>query len=146
MQKESDERQGKKWKDPYGEADSRYGHKLFVTLAKRIGLLVPKRGSGARFVLNEKLLRFLVLALVRPGERMTYETFKGLLFAHYGIAVDDRQLSKACEWCGTARLSTLGGSADAWLLEMLDASGMLLRLSDSCSLVCNPFGKGDASL
>ena len=91
------------------------------------------------------MLRFLVLALVRPGERVTYETFKGLLFAHYGLAVDDRQLSKACEWCGTARLSTLGGSADAWLLEMLDASGMLLRLSDSCSLVCNPFGKGDAS-
>lgn len=145
QQKESDERQGKLWRDPYGDADSRYGHKLFVTLAKRIGLMVPKRGAGARFVLNERLLRFLVFALVRPGERMTYETFKDLLFAHYGIAVDDRQLSKACEWCGTSRLSTLGGTADAWLTEMLDASGMLLRLSDSCSLVCNPFGKGEVS-
>lgn len=144
-QKEADERQGKLWRDPYGEADSRYGHKLFVTLAKRIGLMVPKRGAGARFVLNERLLRFLVLGLVRPGERMTYETFKSMLFAHYGIAVDDRQLSKACACCGTSRLSTFGGAADAWLMEMLDASGMLLRLSDSCSLVCNPFGKGEVS-
>ncbi len=51
----------------YKEADGRYGHKLFLTLAKRIGLVVPKRGAGARFVLNEKLLRFLVLTTLRPG-------------------------------------------------------------------------------
>jgi hypothetical protein len=141
-QEAEDVRRGGKWKDPYGEADSRYGHKLFVTVAKRIGLIVPKRGAGARFVLTDKLLRFLVIALVRPGERISYETFKNLLFAHYGIAVDDIMLGKACEWCGTKRLSMIGGATDSWMIGMLDAAGMLLRLSDSCSLVYNPFGDG----
>jgi hypothetical protein len=123
----------------YKEADGRYGHKLFLTIAKRIGLIVPKRGAGARFVLNDRLLRFLVLSVIRPGERVTYETFKKVLIAHYGIAVDDDGLASSCEWSGTSRLTTLGGMADEWLVEMLDAAGVLIRLSDSCSLILNPF-------
>ena len=126
--------------DMYSEADRRYGHNLFLTVAKRIGLVVPKRGAGARFVFNEKLLRCLVLSVIRPGERVTYDAFKRLLFGHYGIAVDDETVGRSCLWSGTTRLSTLGGSADAWLIEMLEASGMLIRLSDSCSLVINSFG------
>jgi len=127
----------------YKEADSRYGHKLFLTVAKRIGLVVPKRGAGARFVLNEKLLRYLVLATIRPGERVTFDSFKRLVFAHYGLAVDDETIGQSCLWSGTPRLTTLGGDADAWLTKMLDASGMLIRLSDSCSLVTNPFDGGE---
>jgi hypothetical protein len=123
----------------YREADGRYGYKLFLTMAKRIGLVVPKRGPGARFVLNDRIIRFLVISLIRPGGRMSYEKFKEFLFKHYGLAVDDDKISQACEWCGTGRLTTLGGIADEWLIEMLDASGVLVKLSDSCSLVMNPF-------
>lgn len=141
-QKREDEASGRTWRDPYREADTRYGHKLFLTVAKRIGLVVPKRGPGARFVLNDRLLRCLVLSLVAPGKRVTYETFKKLLLCHFGIAVDDEAVGGACEWCGTGRLSTLGGETDLWLERMLDAAGMLIRLSDSCSLVTNPFGGG----
>ncbi len=111
-------------------------------MAKRIGLVVPKRGAGARFVLNEKLLRYLVLTTIRPGERVTFESFKRLLFAHHGLAVDDETIGQSCLWSGTSRLTTLGGDADGWLTRMLDASGMLIRLSDSCSLVTNPFDGG----
>ncbi len=128
--------------DIYTEADTRYGHSLFVTVAKRIGLIVPKRGAGARFVFNDKLLRCLVLSIIRPGQRVTYDVFKRLLFGHYGIAVDDETIGRSCLWSGTSRLTTLGGAADGWLIDMLDASGMLIRLSDSCSLVNNPFGVG----
>jgi hypothetical protein len=128
--------------DIYTEADTRYGHSLFVTVAKRIGLIVPKRGAGARFVFNDKLLRCLVLSIIRPGQRVTYDVFKRLLFGHYGIAVDDETIGRSCLWSGTSRLTTLGGVADGWLIDMLDASGMLIRLSDSCSLVNNPFGVG----
>lgn len=127
------------------DVDKRYGHKLFLTIAKRIGLIVPKRGAGARFVFNDKILRFLVLSVLRPGERVTYDTFKKLLLAHYGIAVDDAGLSASCEWSGTSRLTTLGGNSDEWLIEMLNAAGVLIRLSDSCSLVLNPFDGEEAS-
>lgn len=128
----------------YAEADRRYGHKLFLTVAKRLGFITPRRGSGARFVLNDRLLRYLVLSTIRPGERVTYDSFKKLLFAHHGLAVDDQTIGQACLWSGTSRLTTLGGDADEWLLQMLDASGVLIRLSDACSLVTNPFG-GDVS-
>jgi hypothetical protein len=123
----------------YREADRRYGHKLFLTLTKRLGLVIPRRGAGARFVLNERLLRYLVLSTIRPGERVTYDSFKKLLFAHHGLAIDDEAIGQACSWSGTSRLTSLGGDADSWLIDMLDASGMLIRLSDACSLVANPF-------
>lgn len=126
----------------YSEADRRYGHKLFLTLAKRLGLVVPRRGAGARFVLNDRILRYLVLSTIRPGERVTYDSFKKLLFAHHGLAIDDQSIGQACLWSGTSRLNTVGGHADDWLVEMLDASGMLIRLSDACSLVMNPFDGG----
>lgn len=124
----------------YREADRRYGHKLFLTLAKRIGLIVPRKGPGARFVLSDKLLRCLVLSLVPPGKRITYDTFKNLLYVRHAFAVDSNRIGAACEWYGTGRLSTIGTEPDTWLVEMLEASGMLIRLSDSCSLVKNPFG------
>lgn len=146
QQEREDLAYGRQWRSPYKEADTRYGHKLFLTVAKRIGLIVPKRGAGARFVLNDRLLRFLVMSVIRPGERVTYETFKKLVFAHYGIAMDDERIGRACSWCGTGRLTTLGGNSDRWVEDMLDASGVLVRLSDSCSLVKNPFdGGGKAS-
>lgn len=146
QQKQEEEEAGRKWKDPYPEADSRYGYKLFLLVAKRIGLVVPKRGTGARFVLNNRLLRCIVLSLIPPGGRVTYETFKSLMYSHFGMAVDDEKLGSACEWGGTGRLSTLGGCADAWLTRMLDAAGMLIRLSDAHSLVTNPFDDGGRSL
>jgi len=132
-------------KNVINDMDKRYGHKLFLTVAKRIGLIVPKRGAGARFVFNDKLLRFLVLSVLRPGERVTYESFKTLLLVHFGIAVDDEGLAASCEWSGTSRLTTLGGKADEWLTEMLEAAGVLIRLSDSCSLVLNPYDGGEVS-
>jgi hypothetical protein len=146
QQEREDRVHGRMWRDPYREADSRYGYKLFLTVAKRIGLIVPKRGAGARFVLNDRLLRFLVMSVIRPGERVTYETFKKLMFAHYGIALDDEKIAQACEWCGTGPLTTLGGNSDAWVTKMLNAAGVLLRLSDSCSMVTNPFGGGERVL
>jgi hypothetical protein len=132
-------------KNVINDMDKRYGHKLFLTVAKRIGLIVPKRGSGARFVFNDRLLRFLVLSVLRPGERVTYESFKKLLLVHYGITVDDEGLAASCEWSGTSRLTTLGGKADEWLTEMLEAAGVMIRLSDSCSLVLNPYDGGEVS-
>jgi len=56
---------------------------------------------------------------------------------HYGMMFDDKGISLASEWSGGPTILTLGGNADAWLLEMLDSAGVLIRLSDSCTLVVN---------
>lgn len=146
QQQQDDKIRGRNWRDPYREADSRYGYKLFLAMAKRIGLIVPKRGAGARFVLNDRILRFLVMSLIPPGYRLTYESFKWALFSHYGIATDVETIGRASEWCDTAKLSTLGRTTDWWLAEMLEASGVLVQLSDSSSLVKNPFDGGEIGL
>lgn len=120
----------------YPEADRRYGHKLFINLGKRIGLIVPRRGAGIRIVLNGQLMRFLIIAL-SPGRRMTYETFKLAAEAHFGLVFDEVSLSKANTWATGVNTESFGGATDDWLLKMLEEAGALRRLSDSCALVEN---------
>lgn len=123
----------------YNEADNRYGHKLFLSLAKKIGLVIPQRGPGARFVLNDKILRYLVLTLVRPGERRTLEDFKESLYTHYGIAIEGDQLLHAMKWSEFPIIESTKLESTHWLETILQASGFLIHLSDAFSLVQNPF-------
>ena len=133
-----DIRQDAEEKD-YAEADRRYGHKLFLSLAKKIGFVVPQRGPGAHFTLNDKLLRYLVLALVRPGQKCTLDSFKSALYQHYGMAFAGDQLKRACHWSELAPLEDAISPSAGWFEEMLRTAGFLVHLSDACSLVHNPF-------
>jgi hypothetical protein len=126
----------------YNEADTRYGDRFFLSLSKKIGFVVPKKGPGARFVLSDQIIRYFVLSLIRPGERCTLDTFKHLMFAHYGLAIDGKYIQKACIWSDYPQLSESAVSNDDWLVQKLRASGFLIHLSDACSLVQNPFGEG----
>ena len=123
----------------YNEADTRYGHKLFLSLGKKLGFIVPQRGPMARFVFNDQILRYFVLSLLRPGERRTFDDFKNLLYLHYGIAVEGIELSNAVRWTELPQLDIVFYGSETWLTMMLQASGFLIHLSDACSLVCNPF-------
>lgn len=122
------------------EADTRYGGKLFISTAKRIGLLVPRRGAGARFTLNEQLLRLLVVTTVPIGGRLTYDRFKELVEVRYGLVFDAMGFTRASSWADGVDGIHLGSHCDAWLQDMLEASGLLIHLSDSCALVENPAG------
>ncbi len=123
------------------EADKRYAGKLFVGLAKRIGLLVPRRGAGVRFTLNEQLLRLLVVTTVPIGGRLTYDRFKELVEARHGLVFDGDGFTRASAWVDGYHQSVVGSGIDAWLQDMLDAAGLLIHLSDSCALVVNPAAK-----
>ena len=90
-----------------------------------------------RFVMNERLLRFLVVTLV-PEKRITYDSFLNKAEEHFGLAFDNAALSRASEWATGRAFGTLGSSSDEWFQDMLDAAGVLRRLSDSCALVENP--------
>lgn len=129
-------------KDSLREADKRYAGKLFVGLAKRIGLLAPRRGAGARFVLNEHLMRLLVATVVPVGQRITFDTFKQYLELHHGLVFDADGFNRANGWMDDNAVY-LPDNADAWLQDMLEAAGLLIRLSDSCALVENPAGAGN---
>ena len=124
------------------DADTSYGGKLLVSTAKRIGFLVPRRGPGARFTLNEKLLRLLVVTTVPVGGRLTYDSFKELVEARHGLVFDADGFARASTWADGVGEVHLGSHCDAWLQEMLEAAGLLIELSDSCALIKNPAGNG----
>ena len=128
--------------DALKEADKRYAGKLFVGLAKRIGLMAPRRGAGARFVLNDHLMRLLVVTAIPVGQRITFDTFKQYLELHHGLVFDADGFNRANAWLDDNAVY-LPGNTDAWLQDMLEAAGLLIRLSDSCALVENPAGTGN---
>ncbi len=119
------------------EADTRSGHKFFLKLAKQAGLVIPKRGAWARFVLTPQILRVLVTTIVPQQGRITFETFKQLIRARWGMVFDEAGFGECCEWLGVEKVY-LSSDTDTWLIEMLAESGLLMHLSDSCALVLHP--------
>ena len=121
------------------EADTRYGHKLFLYLGKRLGIIAPFKGPGARFIMTDEILRYLVLVLLRPGESCEYDLFLQKLYQHYGIAVEGEGLNDAVAWSKMPVNTSIQKENGSWLIDMLRASGFLTELSDGCSIVTNEF-------
>jgi len=115
-------------------------YKHFRKFAKEMGLVIPKKGKGPRFTLHQELLKFLVAALVAPGERIRLTDFYKRAFAHYGIALGGEQLATALNWCeqeeshGSYAIS----SNTKWVEEALQQGGFLVELSDAVSMIKNP--------
>lgn len=130
----------KNGKKTYRNADKQ-GTDLFIKLAKNIGLVAPKTGPGARFVLRENLLRYLVLALVPPGARMRLTTFLKLLHRHYGAAISGTLLDDAIAWTSPEQRVQAPSERKKWLEDKLLATGFLIPLSDAVSLIHNPFSE-----
>jgi len=123
------------------EADNKYGHNLFKSLGKRLGIIMPYKGPGARFVMTDALLRYLVLTLIPPGSSCTYEDFLKRLYQHYGIAIEGDALDDAVFWSGLPPNSSINSGRKAWFQEMLRAGGFMTELSDAISIVNNEFGE-----
>lgn len=121
------------------EAD-KHGFQIFRKIAKEVGLVIPKKGTGQRFTLHQGLLRFLVAALLQPGEKIRLTHFYERIFAHYGIAISGPQLAIALEWNGSesGHQSYATASSTAWVEEALQQGGFLVELSDAVSIVRNP--------
>lgn len=128
---------GEEIKKLLNQADKSYGGKLFISLSKRIGFMIPRLGVGARFVLNEQVLRFLVITTIPLGGRLTFDTFKQILENRHGLVFDADGMDRASEWLTGSGLY-LPADTDNWLQDMLEAAGFLIQLSDSCALVSNP--------
>lgn len=113
------------------DLDKRYGHKLYIKIGKIIGLIVPKKGARPRIVITDKLLRYFVLAMI-PGKRMTLDSFLQQIDSFHGLVFDENRLN-------TSKNESMYYRPIPYLEQMLEASGVLVKLSDSCSLVENPF-------
>jgi len=123
----------------YAAAD-KHGFQIFKKIAKEIGLVIPKTGKNPRFVLTPTLLRFLVAAVLAPGERVRLTEFYRRVFAHYGIALGTQQLVSALNIYDTEAQSqdySIAANTE-WIEEALQQGGFLVELSDAVSIVYNP--------
>lgn len=121
------------------EADDKYGYKLFLLLGKKLGIIVPFKGPGARFIMTDSILRYLVLTLLQPGDSCTYDEFLEKLYFHYGIAVEGKNLMQAVKWSGLPENASVDYNEGSWLTDMLRAGGFLTELSDAYSIITNTF-------
>ncbi|KKO48134.1 hypothetical protein VT06_13380 [Arsukibacterium sp. MJ3] len=124
------------------EADD-HGFKIFRKIGKEIGLIIPKNGQGQRFVLSPTLLRLLVAAVIKPGERVRLTEFYRRIFAHFGIALAGKQLSVAIEWSSISNDTKdyAMTTESLWIEEALRQGGFLVELSDAVSIVYNSSSK-----
>jgi len=104
-------------------------------LAKSVGFVAPYKGPNARFVLEDNLLKVLVLANLLPGDQMTFGDFLERLYERYGLIIGsgearvsglfDRQRINA-EYYDRNRTALLGKMKHA---------GLVIEYSDATALV-----------
>jgi hypothetical protein len=114
---------------------------IFRAKGKELQCIIPMNGPFERYSLSEDVIRFLVLALIKPGEKMTLNMFLEALYIHYGIVIGPDEYRKSLE-DDTEVKSDLANSfvenVKAFQ-EFLKATGFLRELSDATSIVVNPY-------
>lgn len=115
--------------------------KVYKKIGKQIGIIRPMNDKFIRFTLNEKVLKYLVLSLVKPDTKMTLDRFMNKLFEHYRIVIGPEEFSKFC------KNDNKYNKLDIIFFEknkrdfqiMMKECGFLRELSDSTSIVENPY-------
>lgn len=118
-------------------------HKLFRRLGKEIGLVIPFKGPLMRFTLSENLLKFLVVSLIPPRQKLTFTSFIQKLYEHYRMIIGPYEFLKHIG--STSKkdkfaydYSYFDGNLIAFQ-EMLKQCGFLRDLSDATAIVENPY-------
>lgn len=96
-----------------------------------------------RFTLSEEIIKFLVMALVPAGQKITYEYFLDLMFEHYGMVVSQEHYDKAVLNVMApvnGNVTFLNANKAAFSQKMKDC-GFLRDLSDATAIVENPYEK-----
>ncbi|MBL4935570.1 hypothetical protein JK636_07330 [Clostridium sp. YIM B02515] len=115
--------------------------KVYRKLGKRIGIIRPVNEKGMRFTLNETILKFLVTSLIAPGTKMTLDRFLYKIHDHFRIVIGQYEYKKEILEGNVETLSDVSfldkNKEDFHI--MLKECGFLRELSDSTSIVENPY-------
>ena len=114
--------------------------KLIRKLGKEMGFIVPPTGGSMRFTLSENLIKFLVLSIIKPGQKMELNTFLEKLFESYGFVIGPNEMKSYCleNNSDIENVSYFDKNKNEFQ-EMLKKSGFLRSLSDATSIVENPY-------
>lgn len=117
-------------------------YKVMKKLGKEIKLIIPANGAYERFSLSEDLVKFLVLALIEPGQKVTIEGFMQLLFEHYGMIIGSKHMHQFCRETGIDESEAAYFNENEMAFkQFLTNCGFLRELSDATSIVFNPYEK-----
>ncbi len=119
-------------------------YKLYRKLGKEIDVIIPPTGPGMRFTLSENMVKFLVLSTIKPKGKLTLDTFLDKLYEHYGIVIDSKHYEIEMEKNKNVYLEDLSMLYNNKIAfqQMLKDCGFLRDLSDSTSIVENPYDRG----
>lgn len=113
---------------------------IFKSKGKELQCIIPTNGVFERFSLSEDVIRFLVLSLIKPGDKMTLNMFLENLYKHYDIVVGPEEYKKslAQDVIETTLANSFTENAIAFG-KFLKETGFLKELSDATSIVINPY-------
>ena len=114
---------------------------IFRSKGKEMQCIIPNKGAFERFSLSEDIIRFLVLALIAPGEKMTLNMFLEKLYEHYGIVIGPNEYRKSLENDDNfdTSLASCFAENEIAFQKFLNETGFLKELSDATSIVTNPY-------
>ena len=92
--------------------------------------IVPVKGKYTRFTINEDLVKFLVLSLVPPKSKVTYDQFLDKVYTHFHFVIGVVEYSKYCSNDNSSLSNEFKKNSDVFL-ELLKNSGFLDELSDA---------------
>lgn len=113
---------------------------IFRSKGKELRCIIPTSGPYERFALSEDSIRFLVLALVKPGEKMTLDMFLSKLYEKYRIVIGPVEYKVMTADEDNALANSFLENKLAFQ-EFLRATGFLHELSDATSIVVNPYDR-----
>lgn len=113
---------------------------IFRTKGKELQCIIPYTGAYERFSLSEDIIKFLVLSIIKPSEKMTLDRFLEKLYEHYGIIIGPEQYRKSLDGgnLDNTLISSFNDNLDAFQI-FLKNTGFLRELSDATSIVENPY-------
>ena len=115
---------------------------VFKNLGKELKLVIPPRGGHERFSLSESLTRYLVLALVAPGHKITLDSFLERLYDHFRIVIAPAQYRQAISdgsWQTSENMADYFEINARCFQDFLKQCGFLRDLSDATAIVENPY-------
>lgn len=114
---------------------------IFRTKGKELQCIIPMNGPFERFSLSEDVIRFLVLSLIAPQEKMTLNMFLSKLYDHYNIVIGPSEYKKMVGEDNDINEALANSFAENVVAfqAFLKATGFLRELSDATSIVVNPY-------
>ena len=115
-------------------------YEIFKSKGKELKFIIPSNGPNERFSLSEDLVRFLVLAIVKPGEKMNLDMFLKELYEHFGMVIGPAEYQQSDNSVTFFKELTDSFVANRNAFQdFLKSCGFLRDLSDATSIVVNPY-------